>query len=710
MVTRMAEAQWERWGREGGSDSHLTSSGHDLPAMTLVRAAAGIMYCTRIGREKDEDDKMSDRSSGRYDRMHGVALHLDGETSPSEAQASPGAPAFGQPREAAPSGGDVALLIDWENLKWSLQNNYRETPNVSSLVEAAREYGRLVVARAYADWTMPRLVPDAPNLYRAGIEPVYVPGRHPVGATALKNSADVRLAVDAVELCVRLPHVDTYLLVTGDGDLIHALNFLRLNGRRGVVVGVGDTMNALLSAAADAILLYERDIEPLRAPSIDGQHAPPLAPVARPFNEALPGAPPVEEVIDWVVAMLGQGGAAPYPLTELGQHLKRLHRFDARQWYNLRLKDVLLLGQQAGRLHLSVSGGVDHVSLPQAKPGPNATPDAALEPTEAPGAPAWQAPTTIGLDALSEDDARALLTAIRGLEERSDYLVFKYVADNLTRDSVLPQLSRDQIDSLVQDLIAQNLLQRHRAEGVSPLGEQFTFSRLALNLRHPTVRLLLDLPPVSADVAAPRDPVHQALLDIVQRKGMLSAVGRRALPMTECQAHLEMRLGTRGLGPRGASGLISEAEGEGVVRLLRREDGTALVTTPDLDFPPLDIDEDVAHHSIWYDLGDRGLGVVLRAVAEAEDKEGAALMHNALVRVLLVALGTLTAPEAHTGRASGHDQLALRRANSLAHQHLIDARIVRPLVRMEIDEDQGRHRVERRLLEREHPLVRRALS
>ena len=55
----------------------------------------------------------------------------------------------------ATAASDVVLLIDWENLKWSLKHKFQAEPNISSLVEAAKEYGRLVTARAYADWTQP---------------------------------------------------------------------------------------------------------------------------------------------------------------------------------------------------------------------------------------------------------------------------------------------------------------------------------------------------------------------------------------------------------------------------------------------------------------------------------------------------------------------------------------------------------------------------
>ena len=64
-------------------------------------------------------------------------------------------------RSAVPREGDVALLIDWENLKWGLREHFRVAPNITSLIAATREFGRLVIARAYADWTQPQLAIDA---------------------------------------------------------------------------------------------------------------------------------------------------------------------------------------------------------------------------------------------------------------------------------------------------------------------------------------------------------------------------------------------------------------------------------------------------------------------------------------------------------------------------------------------------------------------
>lgn len=71
---------------------------------------------------------------------------------------------------------DAALLIDWENLKFSLQQRDIR-PNVSAIRDTAERFGRVVVARAYADWQDGWHRADPTHLYAAGIEPVYVPTR-----------------------------------------------------------------------------------------------------------------------------------------------------------------------------------------------------------------------------------------------------------------------------------------------------------------------------------------------------------------------------------------------------------------------------------------------------------------------------------------------------------------------------------------------------
>lgn len=175
---------------------------------------------------------------------------------------------------------DAALLIDWENLKYSLASQGRKV-SISPLRDAAEKYGRLVVARAYADWQEPAHAGDAPNLYISGIEPVYVPCKQYYGSTPdegrRKNSVDVKLTADCIELCHRYPTIGTYILVSGDQDFLHVVNTLRPYGKRTVAIGVSWSTSPRLAEQVDAMLYYDRDVDPevAQQPQAEGMRAKP---------------------------------------------------------------------------------------------------------------------------------------------------------------------------------------------------------------------------------------------------------------------------------------------------------------------------------------------------------------------------------------------------------------------------------------------------
>src|SRR3972149_583281 len=98
------------------------------------------------------------------------------------------------PPPAAPGGpatGDVALLVDWENLKIGLER-MRITPNVTALYDASRDYGRVVVARAYADWLERDMHAAPPAVWFGAGVPVHVPsqlrGPSAIPGPSVKNS------------------------------------------------------------------------------------------------------------------------------------------------------------------------------------------------------------------------------------------------------------------------------------------------------------------------------------------------------------------------------------------------------------------------------------------------------------------------------------------------------------------------------------------
>src|SRR5512137_1389584 len=165
------------------------------------------------------------------------------------------------------SRGDVALFIDWENIKSSLQNRGKERPNLSALRDTAESFGRLVVSRAYADWQEGWHADDPPALYAAGIDPVYVPTRKftsneaPDGVRR-KNSVDIKLVADCIEVSHQFPNIYTFVLVSGDGDFVHLVNILRPYGKHVVAIGVSWSTNARLSQVVDEFLYYDRDVAP----------------------------------------------------------------------------------------------------------------------------------------------------------------------------------------------------------------------------------------------------------------------------------------------------------------------------------------------------------------------------------------------------------------------------------------------------------------
>ena len=175
---------------------------------------------------------------------------------------------------------DVALLIDWENLKYSLaQRGLR--PNVAALRSAAERFGRIVYGRAYADWQDHSHRDDASGLYQAGLEPVYVPTRrYNEGAeTRVKDSVDVKLTADCIEASHQYPHIKTFIIVSGDHGFLHVVNTLRPRSKQVVVVGVSWSTARQLTEPADVVLYYDLDVDkPLSESNATPQPAQSTAP------------------------------------------------------------------------------------------------------------------------------------------------------------------------------------------------------------------------------------------------------------------------------------------------------------------------------------------------------------------------------------------------------------------------------------------------
>lgn len=151
-----------------------------------------------------------------------------------------------------PSRGQVALLIDFENLVRSVDT---EDVDCEAVFRLADEYGRVLVANAYADWRMKDVNQYQVDLYGLGIELVHVLGQR--RGAVIKNAVDVKMAVDAVSLMSTLPHIDVYVIVSGDRDFIHVLKELRRRGKTVIGVSPDKAVSSDFSSLCDRFLRYE---------------------------------------------------------------------------------------------------------------------------------------------------------------------------------------------------------------------------------------------------------------------------------------------------------------------------------------------------------------------------------------------------------------------------------------------------------------------
>jgi len=282
------------------------------------------------------------------------------------------------------SGDDVALFIDWENFKISLAVGHRN-PNVSALKEEVSNHGRVVVAKAYADWVTraPELrgasqfINDPPALYAAGIEPVYVPTRLALGSnsartTRVKNSVDVKMTADCIEIAHSYPNIGTYVLVSGDSDFIHVINALRTMGKRVIIIGVSWATSRRFADTVDALILYDQDIdtvvqaEPVSASDARVPPEPAPAPaggVRGPVRQSAPAGKQdlaaIISAIEDIIRTERQAGGTPL-LTSIKQRLlRRYPDFDEKKVGFSGFKKLMSRVAQEGNIRLITAGLVD---------------------------------------------------------------------------------------------------------------------------------------------------------------------------------------------------------------------------------------------------------------------------------------------------------------------------------------------------------------
>ncbi|MFQ5854947.1 MAG: NYN domain-containing protein [Anaerolineae bacterium] len=154
---------------------------------------------------------------------------------------------------------EVALFLDFDNVRYGYLNTYRQEPDAQDLMAKARQYGRVVVAVAYADFA------EHPLPYRSGLEVAGitlrdVPKR---GGRRHASSSEMAMLMDIIDCLLDRPSVQTYVLMTGDSDFVRVVARARHRfGKRVIVSGVPGTISQDLIAGADeADLLIPEGVE-----------------------------------------------------------------------------------------------------------------------------------------------------------------------------------------------------------------------------------------------------------------------------------------------------------------------------------------------------------------------------------------------------------------------------------------------------------------
>ena len=148
----------------------------------------------------------------------------------------------------------LAVFIDLENLAMGFQNQRKTRFDIQKVLERLVEKGKLIVKKAYADWN--RYQNYTAPFHEAAIELIEIPKRSQTG----KNSADIRLVVDAMDLAWSKPHVDTFVIVSGDSDFSPLVSKLKENGKHVIGLGMKGSTSELLRDNCDEFIYYE-DLE-----------------------------------------------------------------------------------------------------------------------------------------------------------------------------------------------------------------------------------------------------------------------------------------------------------------------------------------------------------------------------------------------------------------------------------------------------------------
>src|ERR1700745_2424496 len=146
---------------------------------------------------------------------------------------------------------NMALFCDFENIALGVQDAKYDKFDIGKVLERLLLKGSIVVKKAYCDWE--RYKSFKAPMHEASFEMIEIPHVRQSG----KNSADIRMVVDSLDLCYTKAHVETFVIISGDSDFSPLVSKLRENDKIVIGVGVKNSTSDLLIAHCDEFIFYD---------------------------------------------------------------------------------------------------------------------------------------------------------------------------------------------------------------------------------------------------------------------------------------------------------------------------------------------------------------------------------------------------------------------------------------------------------------------
>lgn len=177
---------------------------------------------------------------------------------------------------------NMALFCDFENIALGVRDAHYAQFDIGKVVERLLLKGNIVVKKAYCDWE--RYKDFKADMHEAAFELIEIPHVRMSG----KNSADIRMVVDALDLCYTKEHLDTFVILSGDSDFSPLVSKLRENDKIVIGVGVKNSSSELLVANCDEFIYYDDLVR--RPPA--RRREPAKEPARKPVKGPAPKQPP----------------------------------------------------------------------------------------------------------------------------------------------------------------------------------------------------------------------------------------------------------------------------------------------------------------------------------------------------------------------------------------------------------------------------------